>query len=444
MYQNIKVLVFGMARSGYEVAKLLSHYNNEIIVTDAVKQDPEHVAELEDLNVRVEITDDPSKLLDDTFNLVVKNPGIKYSHPLLNLARELNIPIVNELEVAYQFMNHDAQIIGVTGSNGKTTTINLVYNFLIQEKDDVILGGNIGTPLSHYINDIKPSTILALEISDHQLCDMYKFKTNVSVITNITPTHLDFHDSYDRYKAIKHRIFNNHTAEDIAILNTNNEESLKIAEDIPSQKIYYGSNNLDKCYFDERAVYYDGEEVVELKDILLKGKHNYENICGAIAAVKVFGISNAAIRKVLAEFKGVEHRLEFVAEHHGVKYYNDSKATNCVSTNIALQSFNEPTILLLGGTDRGHSFYDLKDSMGHVKAIVAYGETKNRIADFAKDLGVRCEVYDTLTEAMHAVKNLQASGDIVLLSPACASWDQYAKFEDRGDEFKKLVAEINQ
>ena len=407
MYQNIKVLVFGMARSGYEVAKLLSHYNNEIIVTDAVEQDAEHVAELKDLNVRVEITDDPSKLLNESFDLIVKNPGIKYSHPLLNLARELNIPIVNELEVAYQFMNHEAQIIGVTGSNGKTTTINLVYNFLI-------------------------------------LCDMYKFKTNVSVVTNITPTHLDFHDSYDRYKAIKHRIFNNHTAEDIAILNTNNEESLKIAEDIPSQKIYYGSNNLDKCYFDERAIYYDGEEVVELKDILLKGKHNYENICGAIAAVKVFGISNASIRKVLAEFKGVEHRLEFVAEHHGVKYYNDSKATNCVSTNIALQSFNEPTILLLGGTDRGHSFYDLKDSMGHVKAIVAYGETKNRIADFAKDLGIRCEVRDTLTEAMHAVKDLQASGDIVLLSPACASWDQYAKFEDRGDEFKKLVAEINQ
>ena len=370
MYQNIKVLVFGMARSGYEVAKLLSHYNNEIIVTDAVEQDAEHVAELKDLNVRVEITDDPSKLLNESFDLIVKNPGIKYSHPLLNLARELNIPIVNELEVAYQFMNHEAQIIGVTGSNGKTTTINLVYNFLIQEKDDVILGGNIGTPLSHYINDIKPSTILALEISDHQLCDMYKFKTNVSVITNITPTHLDFHDSYDRYKAIKHRIFNNHTAEDIAILNTNNEESLKIAEDIPSQKIYYGSNNLDKCYFDERAIYYDGEEVVELKDILLKGKHNYENICGAIAAVKVFGISNASIRKVLAEFKGVEHRLEFVAEHHGVKYYNDSKATNCVSTNIALQSFNEPTILLLGGTDRGHSFYDLKDSMGLFRKLM--------------------------------------------------------------------------
>ena len=186
-----------------------SHYNNEIIVTDAVEQDAEHVAELNDYRVKVEITDEPAKLLNDTFDVVVKNPGIKADHPLLNLARELNIPIVNELEVAYHFMNHDAQIIGVTGSNGKTTTINLVYEFLCKEKDDVILGGNIGTPLSHYVNDIKPSTILALEISDHQLCDMYKFKTNVSVVTNLTPTHLDFHGSFERYKEIKHRIFNN-------------------------------------------------------------------------------------------------------------------------------------------------------------------------------------------------------------------------------------------
>ena len=443
MYQGKKIFVFGMARSGYEVAKLLSHYDNEIVVADAVEQDAEHVAELNDYRVKVEITDDPAKLLNDTFDVVVKNPGIKADHPLLNLARELDIPIVNELEVAYHFMDHDAQIIGVTGSNGKTTTINLVHEFLIKEKNDVILGGNIGTPLSHYVQDIKPSTILALEISDHQLCDMYDFKTNVSVVTNITPTHLDFHGSFEHYKATKHRIFNNHTAQDYAILNTNNEESLKMAEDIPSQKVYYGSNNLDKCYFDQRAIYYDGEEVVELKEILLKGKHNYENICAAIAAVKVYGISDSAIREVLAEFKGVEHRLEFVAEYNGVKYYNDSKATNCVSTNIALQSFNEPTILLLGGTDRGHSFYDLQDSMGHVKAIVAYGETKHRIADFAKDLKIDCKVCDTLTDAMNIVKELRASGDVVLLSPACASWDQYAKFEDRGDEFKRLVKEIN-
>lgn len=444
MYENQKIFVFGMARSGYEVAKLLSHYNNEIVVTDAVAQDAEHVAELNDYGVEVEITDDPAKLLDDTFDVIVKNPGIKADHPLLNLARELNIPIVNELEVAYHFIDHDAQIIGVTGSNGKTTTINLIYEFLAKEKDDVILGGNIGTPLSHYVGDIKPSTILALEISDHQLCDMYEFKTNVSVVTNLTPTHLDFHGSFERYKEIKHRIFNNHTAADYAILNTNNEESLKMAEDVPSQKICYGTNNLDKCYFDQRAIYYDGEEVVELKDILLKGKHNYENICAAIAAVKIYGISNAAIREVLAEFKGVEHRLEFVGEYDGIKYYNDSKATNCVSTNIALQSFTEPTILLLGGTDRGHSFYDLKDSMGHVKTIVAYGETKNHIADFAKDLGIDCIVRDTLTEAMAAVKTIKEPGDVVLLSPACASWDQYAKFEDRGDEFKRLVKEINQ
>jgi len=273
---------------------------------------------------------------------------------------------------------------------------------------------------------------------------MYRFKTNVSVITNITPTHLDFHDSYERYKQIKHRIFNNHTDEDLAILNRNNPESAALGDDVPSRKVYFGGDADCDCYFDDRAIYYRGEEVVRLDAVLLKGTHNYENICAAVAVAKNYDISNEAIRQVLATFKGVEHRLEFVAEYDGVKYYNDSKATNCVSTNIALRSFDAPTILLLGGTDRGHSFYDLKDSMTHVKAIVAYGETKNRIADFAKDLGIQCEVRDNLTEAMNVVKDLRASGDIVLLSPACASWDQYAKFEDRGDEFKRLVRVINQ
>ena len=444
MYQDKKVFVLGMARSGYEVAKLLARHDNQVFVFDAVPQDPNHVKELGDLGVKVEITDQPARFLNDTFDLIVKNPGIKYNHPLLNLARELNIPIVNELEVAYQFMDHSAQYIGVTGSNGKTTTVNLIYQFLQAEKDDVILCGNIGTPVSHYVKDITPSTILVLEISDHQLCDMYRFKTNVSVITNISPTHLDFHDSYERYKEIKHRIFNNHTEQDLAVLNHNNPESAQLGDDIPSRKVFFGSDADSDCYFDDQAIYYRGEEVVRLDKILLKGKHNYENICAAVAVVKNYDISNEAIRQVLANFKGVEHRLEFVAEYDGVKYYNDSKATNCVSTNIALQSFDAPTILLLGGTDRGHSFYDLKDSMTHVKAIIAYGETKNRIADFAKDLNIPCEVRDTLSEAMNAVKDLRASGDVVLLSPACASWDQYAKFEDRGDEFKQLVKTINQ
>ena len=271
---------------------------------------------------------------------------------------------------------------------------------------------------------------------------MYDFKTNVSVLTNVTPTHLDFHDSYDTYKSMKKRIFNNHTNNDIAIINKDNDESINLTNDIKSSKIYYGKSNENKCYYDEFGIYYDDELVIKLDDIILKGKHNYENIMASICAVKQYGVSNNSIRKVLKEFKGVEHRLEFVKEYNKIKFYNDSKATNCVSTNIALKSFKEPTILILGGLDRGHSFYDLKDNLSHVKYIMAYGETRDRIEDFSNDMNIPCYKAETLNEIMNEVKKVMEQGDVVLLSPACASWDQYDKFEDRGQEFKNLVEVI--
>ena len=442
MYNNKKIFILGMARSGYEAAKLLSNYNNEILVTDMNEQDKEQVSELEKKNVKVVITSDPVDLLDESYDYVIKNPGIKFDHPLLVKARSLNIKIINEVEMAYDFLNKDINIIGVTGSNGKTTTVNLIYRFLSEEKDNVILGGNIGTPLSHYALDIKKGTYLVLEISDHQLLDMYNFKTNVSVLTNITPTHLDFHPSYEVYKNTKKKIFNNHTKKDIAIINSEDPESMNVTKDIVSTKYYYGTDKKDKAYYDDKAIYYNGKKVIDLDDIVLKGNHNYQNICASIVAVKEYGVTDESIIKVLKTFGGVEHRLEFVTEKKGIKFYNDSKATNCVSTNIALKSFNEPTILLLGGTDRGHSFYDLDESIGNVKCIMAYGETKDRIEDYAKDKGITCYKNNTLKESMMKVKEVMEKGDVVLLSPACASWDQYKKFEDRGNEFKELVKEI--
>ena len=442
MFENKKIFILGMARSGYEAAKLLSNYNNDILVTDKSKQDEQQVSELESLGVKIIICDDPVDLLDDTYDYVIKNPGIKYDHPLIVKAKNMNIKVINELEMAYSFIDKDVNIIGITGSNGKTTTSNLIYEILKLEKDNVILGGNVGVPLSHFARDIKKDTYLVLEISDHQLCDMYNFKTNVSVLTNITPTHLDFHPSYDVYKNMKKKIFNNHTSSDYAIINTNNDESINITKDINSTKVYYGNNNENTSYYDEEAIYYNEKEIVKLKDIVLKGNHNYENIMAAICATKLYNVSDDTIKKVLKTFKGVEHRLEFVCEYNGIKFYNDSKATNCVSTNIALKSFNDPTILLLGGTDRGHSFYDLKDNLSNVKCIVCYGETKDRIEDFCNDLNIKCYKKNTLKESMDVVKDIMEKKDVVLLSPACASWDQYKKFEDRGDEFKTLVKEI--
>lgn len=441
MFENKKIFILGMARSGYEAAKLLSDYNNEIIVTDGKEQKEELVSELESLGVKVIITSNQLSLLDDSFDYVIKNPGIKYDNPVVVKAKELGIKVINEVEMAYSFLDKSVNIIGVTGSNGKTTTTTLISEFMKNSFDNVYLGGNIGIPLSNFVRDIKPNSYLVLEISDHQLCDMYDFKTNVSVLTNITPTHLDFHKSYEVYQMTKKKIFNNHTSDDLAVINKDDEVSMNITDDIKSTKVYYGHDKTNLAYYDEEGIYYDGKLVIKLDDIILKGKHNYQNIMGAIIAVKKYGVTDEVIQKVLKEFKGVEHRLEYVDTINGVTYYNDSKATNCVSTITALNSFNQPTILLLGGYDRGHSFHDLDDSMKNVKCVVCFGETKNRIEEFCNDLNIRCYKNDTLKEAMNVVKDICTPGDVVLLSPACASWDQYDKFEDRGDEFKNLVRE---
>lgn len=441
MFENKKIFILGMARSGYEAAKLLSDYNNEIIVTDGKEQKEELVSELESLGVKVIITSDQLSLLDDSFDYVIKNPGIKYDNPVVVKAKELGIKVINEIEMAYSFLDKSVNIIGVTGSNGKTTTTTLISEFMKNSFDNVYLGGNIGIPLSNFVRDIKPNSYLVLEISDHQLCDMYDFKTNVSVLTNITPTHLDFHKSYEVYQMTKKKIFNNHTSDDLAVINKDDEVSMKITDDIKSTKVYYGHDKTNLAYYDEEEIYYDGKLVIKLDDIILKGKHNYQNIMGAIIAVKKYGVTDEVIQKVLKEFKGVEHRLEYVDTINGVTYYNDSKATNCVSTITALNSFNQPTILLLGGYDRGHSFHDLDDSMKNVKCVVCFGETKNRIEEFCNDLNIKCYKNDTLKEAMNVVKDICTPGDVVLLSPACASWDQYDRFEDRGDEFKNLVRE---
>ena len=441
MFENKKIFILGMARSGYEAAKLLSDYNNEIIVTDGKEQDSSLVSELESLGVKVIITGDQLSLLDDSFDYVIKNPGIKYDNPVVVKAKKLGIKVINEVEMAYSFLDKSVNIIGVTGSNGKTTTTTLISEFMKNSFDNVYLGGNIGIPLSNFVRDIKPNSYLVLEISDHQLCDMYNFKTNVSVLTNITPTHLDFHKSYEVYQMTKKKIFNNHTSDDLAVINKDDEVSMKITDDIKSTKVYYGHDKTNLAYYDEEGIYYDGKLVIKLDDIILKGKHNYQNIMGAIIAVKKYGVTNEVIQKVLKEFKGVEHRLEYVDTIDGVTYYNDSKATNCVSTITALNSFDKPTILLLGGYDRGHSFHDLDDSMKNVKCVVCFGETKNRIEEFCNDLNIKCYKNDTLKEAMNVVKDICTPGDVVLLSPACASWDQYDRFEDRGDEFKNLVRE---
>ena len=440
MFENKKIFILGMARSGYESAKVLANHGCDVLVTDMKEQKEEHVKELESLGVTIEITDDPVSLLDDSFDYVVKNPGVKLDHPICRKALELGIKIVSEVDVAYSFMKN-VQIIGITGSNGKTTTTTLIYEFLKEHNADVYLGGNIGYPVCSLVDKVKDGSILVLEIAGHQLHDCHIFKTNVSVMTNLEEVHIDHFGTFDFYKENKAKIFNHHTSEDLAIYNIGNKDVVDKVKDINSTKVSFSALDsvTSDLYLKDNAIYYNDEKIIETKDIKIQGNHNYENIMCAIAATRRYGVTNEEIFNVLNRFGGVEHRIEYVKTVNGVDFYNDSKATNVKSTQIALNAFDRPTILILGGLDRGHSFDDLESYLKNTKLIVCYGETKYRIKDFADRINIKCIVKDNLIDATHECFNNAEQGDVILLSPACASWDQYKCFEDRGNEFKNVI-----
>lgn len=443
MWKNKKIFILGMARSGYEAAKLLAKKNNEILITDIKKQDKDHVKELKALGVEYIITNEPEILLENSFDLVVKNPGINKEHPVVKKAKELNIPVINEVEVAYHYLPKDVTIIGVTGSNGKTTTTTIIYEILKKAGKTVHIAGNIGFPLCSFINKIKDGDILVIEISSHQLVDFDKFKVDIALLTNLSETHLDFFGSYEDYVNNKGKIFNYQTNKDLAIINKNDYDSLILTKNIASRKKYFSVNDKTSSYLKNNIIYYNNEEVIKLDNIKIKGNHNYENIMGAIIVVKEFNVDNKVINNVLKEFSGVEHRIEYVKEVNKRIFYNDSKSTNVKATQIALRSFKSPVILILGGLDRGLPFDDLESDMKYVKEIVCYGETKNKIKIFADKIKISCNIVDNLTEAINKAYELSSPNDIILLSPACASWDQYQDYEERGKEFKKVVEGLN-
>ena len=440
MYENKKILILGAAKSGIAIAKLLAGNKNEIILTDLKELDL-HVKEmLDSLNIKVVITEKQIDLIDDTIDLVIKNPAIMSTSPLISKCRELGIRVENEMEVAYHFLPKDIKIIGVTGSNGKTTTTTILYNMLKLSGCSVVVGGNIGTPLADLIPILKDKDILLLEISDHQLCDFHDFKTDVSILTNICPTHLDYHGTYEAYMLSKKKIFNNHKSSDIAIINKDNLDALNVARDSGSMKYYFSKNDSSaKAYFSDGFIYLDSNMVIDTNDIALVGTHNIENIMAALIACSLFKCDIEKIKEFLKTFGGVEHRLEFVKSIDGINFYNDSKSTNPTATITALKTFDKPVHLILGGLNRNQNYHELDDYMKYVKYIYAIGSTTDIVDNYAKEIGVPCYKGYTLKEAMEFLKTNIISGDVVLLSPASSSQDQYPHFEDRGLEYKNIV-----
>ena len=437
MFENKKIVILGMARSGYEVAKYLAKRNNYITINDLnTNQDENHIKELEELGVKIVLGNHPDDLINKDVDYLIKNPGVPIDHKYVIEAKNLGIEVLNEVEVSARLMRKDIHLIGITGTNGKTTTTTIIYEILKAKfQDRVHLTGNMGYPLISFLDKFKKDDFIVMETSSQQLENLDKFNPEVAVLTNVSEAHLEFFKTYEHYKELKKRIFKNHTSENLAIINRMDEESLKLTEDIKSNKVYFSEYKDDLCYIENEFIYYKGNKVIDTKEIILKGMHNYQNIMAAIIVAKHYGVEDEIINKVVKEFKGVEHRLEFVREVDGKKYYNDSKATNLVSTQIALKSFDKDTLLILGGYERGQNFKELIPYLDNVKVILAIGETKERIKEELSDYNVI--IFDTLKEAMKDIKDYDV--EIVLLSPAAASWDQYKKFEERGEEFKNIV-----
>lgn len=447
MFENKKILILGLARSGYQAAVLLSKRKNTVVLNDSKSEeelDSEKVKELRELGVQLVFGNHPDELIDESFDYLVKNPGVAIDHKYVLKANELGIEVLNEVELAYRLLPKGVKIIGITGTNGKTTTTTLTYEIMKKAYGDrVFLVGNIGFPLCSVLDKVKEDSILVIEVSCQQLENLSEFKPDVGVMTNLSPAHIDFFKSYENYKRVKAKLFSKQTNNDVAILNIENDDVLNECKNIKSTVKYFSSSRqINGCYCDNGAIYYYGDKVIDLSDILIVGKHNYENCLAAIMAVKEFDVSNEIIKEVISNFKGVEHRLEYCGQVFGVKYYNDTEATNIKCTQIALSSFDEPIVLILGGMERGQDFNELASYMENVKAIVAIGQCRNRVLEFGSKMNIPTYSFEFLKDGFQKCVEIAEKDDIVLLSPASASWDQYKECEIRGSEFKNYVKDL--
>ena len=431
---NKKILVYGFKKSGYYVTKLLNE-NNLVTVLDK-EYDEDSLEKLKILGVKYKLEDDDINVLD--YDLIVRSPGIVPSNKIIKEAYDKGITVTNEVEIAYKYLP-ECKIICITGSNGKTTTTTMIYDILSKVFDNVHLAGNIGYPLSEIVPSVKKGDIIVMEISDHQLYDIIDFKCNIGVITNLCPTHLDFHGNYENYKNVKKKVFNKFTSNDISILNYKDKDLMELTKDIDSRKYYF--NNEDN-YIKDNYIYINNSKVLNIDDIKIKGIHNYENILACMLVVNLFNVDKDIIRKYLSEFKGVEHRIEYVTTYNNIEFYNDSKSTNPTSTITALKTFNKPIHLILGGFERSQDFNELNDYLDNVKCIYAIGEVTDRLADWANSRNINVVKSVTLTNALDSIKENVCENEVVLLSPASASWDQYDKFETRGEEYKNYIAKI--
>lgn len=428
----MKALIIGAARSGIAVSKLLHQHGYEIYITD--QHEILQKQELEKMQIHLYDHGHPEMLKDISWDIIVKNPGIPYHNPFIKYFVDQGYFINTEIEIAYQFAKQ-FQYGAITGTNGKTTITTLLYKMLAMQSE-AKFAGNIGVPLSEVVlgNEHKKLNV-ALELSNFQLLGTKTFHPHVSVVVNLAPDHLDYMDDLESYYRSKMKIYESCNQEDYFLRNIDDENIMKYATNIPCQIIDFSLHKKADLYRANKAVYFKNILLFYETDVKLVGEYNIGNMMIASCMAYIMGISVENIQKTLKTFQGVEHRLEYVGTNHDIDFYNDSKATNTHATSAALQAFQKPIILLAGGHDKGISFDELQKYDRKVKYCIAFGETKHQLASvFTHTIEV-----ETMKDAFDEAMKLAKAGDVVLLSPACASYDQFKNYEVRGNTFKEYV-----
>lgn len=442
-FANKKVLVLGLAKSGESAARLLDKLGAIVTVNDGkpFEENPAAQSLLEE-GIKVITGGHPLELLDEDFEWMVKNPGIPYNNPMVMRALEKKIPVITEVELAY--LISDAPIIGITGSNGKTTTTTMIAEVLTAGGQNGLLSGNIGFPASQVAQDAGETDTLVMELSSFQLMGIEAFHPEIAVITNLMPTHLDYHGSFEEYVAAKWNIQKNMTASDYVVLNFNQDLAKELAKKTAAKVLPFSTKEkVDGAYLDVDVLTFRGEAIMKASELGVPGSHNVENALATIAVAKLRGIDNQVIRETLAHFGGVKHRLQYVGEINQVKFYNDSKSTNILATQKALSGFdNSKVILIAGGLDRGNEFDELVPDIKGLKKMVILGESAARVKRAADQAEVSYLDASDIRDATRKAFSVAEPGDIVLLSPANASWDMYKNFEVRGDEFLAVFKEL--
>lgn len=438
-----KVLVVGLARSGMAAIRVLKKLGAEVTLSESKKK--EDIKEIGFLNENnVEIVGQDMSVFEHDFDFVVKNPGVPYRSPMMQKLQERNIPVITEIELAYQVAKPQ-HYIAITGTNGKTTTSTLTYEILRRAfPGKAHLCGNIGIPLCEIVMENglmeEGGHYIALEISNFQLVNIDKFRPEVATIINLTPDHIDFMGSLDNYYKSKTEVYRNMAGNDVFLLNADDPVVKEYTDRYPmkcAKESFSTDSQSADCIAKDGYLEIKGEKIIPLNAIKIVGKHNLQNVMIAVSAAKAIGISNDIILDAVSSFKGVEHRIEFVREIDGVKYYNDSKGTNTDATITALKAFDRGVILLVGGFEKGLPMDEMKKHLGCVKKIIGFGACGARLVhDLVGEDGI---VVTTLDEAVAEANKIAESGDTVLLSPTTSSFDQYTCFEERGDHFKKII-----